>query len=226
MVLNDESDSEASERQPDAPGKAEHSLDRKAAYQRVVDPYGHAAQQRVGDADADEPGAERRHERGHLEADMDDAIDKADGGAHGQHQKHREHTEVVVVHAVEHGHRQDHGGEGEDSLDRQIDRSHQDDEGFADAENKRDRRVLAHPHEVSEGEKVAIDDGDDHAQKDEHHRRRPSRHALAPPSRRASSRRTATFGDAFIASPSAILWVRGRTRARKHARARVSCAIC
>ena len=49
---------------------------------------------------------------------MDNAVYEANGAADHQHQKHREHTEVVVVHAVEDGHRKDDGGEGEDSLDR------------------------------------------------------------------------------------------------------------
>ena len=114
---------------------------------------------------------------------MDNAVREADGAADRQHQKHSEQAEVIVVHAVEDRHREDHGGEREDSLDRQVDRPHQDDESFAEAEDKRNRGVLADPDEVSEGKKVVVDDGDDQAQKDKHHRRRPGGYAQAAPSR-------------------------------------------
>src|SRR5262249_12787070 len=67
VVLDDESYRETGERQPYAPGKAQRSPDSKSAYQWVVDPDRHAAEHRVGDSDADEPGAERRHKRRHLE---------------------------------------------------------------------------------------------------------------------------------------------------------------
>ena len=75
---------------------------------------------------------ERRHEGGHLEADVNNAVHQPDERADGEHQKHREDAEIVVVHAVEHGHRQDHGRQGEHPLDREVDRSHQDDEGLAE----------------------------------------------------------------------------------------------
>ena len=47
-----------------------------------------AAEQRVGDADADEPDAERRHEGRDLEPDMDDAVDEADAGADDEDDRH------------------------------------------------------------------------------------------------------------------------------------------
>ena len=93
----------------------------------------------------------------------------------------RDEAEIVVVHPVEHGHRQDDGAEREHALDREIDRTHQDDEGLAEAEHERDRRVLAHPHEIAEAEEIAIDGSDDDAQEHEHHRRRPRGDAPAPP---------------------------------------------
>ena len=83
---------------------------------------------------------------------MDDAVGEAHDGADGENQKHGEETEIVLVHAVEDRHRQDHRGEGEHAFDRQVDRSHQDDESFAEAENERNCGVLAHPHEIAEGQ--------------------------------------------------------------------------
>ena len=42
----------------------------------------------------------------------------------------------------------------EHTLDRKIDRSHQDDEGLANAEDERDRRVLAHPHKIPKAQEI------------------------------------------------------------------------
>jgi hypothetical protein len=110
---------------------------------------------------------------------VNNAVHKTDESAYGQHQQYGDDAQIIVVHAVEHRHRQDHGGQGEHPFDRKIDRSHQDDERLADAENERDRRVLAHPDEIAETEEIAVDGSDDHAQQDENHHRRPRRHAPA-----------------------------------------------
>src|SRR5580692_656614 len=114
---------------------------------------------------------------------MDNAVREANDAADHQHEEHSQQAEIIVVQAVEDRHREDHGGEGKDSLDRQIDRPHQYDESFAEAEDKRNRGILADPDEVSEAKEVVVDDGDDDAQKDEHHRRRPRGYPQAGPSR-------------------------------------------
>src|ERR1700722_3428923 len=114
---------------------------------------------------------------------MDNAVREANDDADRQYEEHSQQAEVIVVQAVEDRHRQDHGGEGKDSFDRQVDRPHQYDESFAEAEHERNRGVLADPDEVSEAKKIVVDDGDDEAQKDEHHRRRPSGYAQAAPFR-------------------------------------------
>ena len=152
---------------------------------------------------------------------MDNAVREADGGPDRQHQNHREHAEIVVVHTVEDRERKDHGGEREDSLDRQVDRPHQDDESFAEAEDKGNCGVLADPDEVSEGKKVMVDGGDDQAQKDKHHRRRPGGRRRRP--HLASALATgATFRVALTASPSAIAVSLGKDAGAQTERARFS----
>ena len=108
------------------------------------------------------------------------------------HEERSQQAEIIAVQAVEDRHRDDRGGESKDSLDRQIDRPHQYDESFAEAEDKRDRGILADPDEVSEAKEVVVGDGDDEAQKDEHHRQPP-----AAIRRRAPSRSRARDGRNF-----------------------------
>src|SRR3984957_19832344 len=64
-----------------------------------------------------------------------------------------------------------------------MERPHQYDESFAEAEDKGNRGILADPDEVSEAKEVVVDEGDDEAQKDQHHRRRPRGYPQAGPSR-------------------------------------------
>ena len=69
----------------------------------------------------------------------------------------------------------------EHPFDREIYRSHQDDEGLAETEDEGYRRVLAHAHEIAKAEEVVVDSGDDRTQENENRRRRPGRRPPAPP---------------------------------------------
>ena len=118
---------------------------------------------------------------------MNDSVCKPDDSADYEDQEHRGDAQIIVVHPIEHGHRQDHSGKREHTLDGEIYRSHKYDEGLAEAEDEGYRRVLAHPHEISKAEEFMIDSGDDRTQENENHRRRPGRRPPAPlcPGRRA-----------------------------------------
>ena len=81
-----------------------------------------------------------------------------------EHGEHSEQPEVVAVGAVQHQHRQDHGGKRQHAFNREVDRAHQDDECGTEAEHQRDHRRLADAHEIAEAQEVRIDDGNDDAQ--------------------------------------------------------------
>ena len=115
----------------------------------------HAAEQRVGDADADEPRAERRHEGGDLQLDVDDAVEEADAGADAAARSRTPNRpRSLSLAPFSTSMRQDHRAERQHALDREVDRAHQDDEGGAEAEHQRDHRGLADADEIAEGQEI------------------------------------------------------------------------
>ena len=81
---------------------------------------------------------------------MNDAVDESDGRAGEQHNENADDAIIIGVRPVENQHRQHDRAQGEHPFHRKVDRAHQDDEGGANAQDKRDHRRLADPHEIAE----------------------------------------------------------------------------